>query len=73
MKEQNKPNLVDIPHEELSEVALRGILEEFATRGGYESEVPLESRLGALMAKLKSGKAKIVFDPDEGTTNLVPL
>lgn len=65
--------MVDIPYDELSEEALRGVLEEFATRGGYESDLPLESRIQQLLAKLKSGKARIVFDPEEGTTNLIPL
>lgn len=65
--------MMDIPYEELSEEALKGILEEFATRGGYESEIPLQTKMERLMERLKSGRAKIVFDPDEGTTNLVAL
>lgn len=65
--------MVEIPYEELSEEALRGVLEEFATRGGYESDLALESRIEQLMERLKTGRAKIVFDPEEGSTNLFPL
>lgn len=65
--------MLDIPYEDLSEEALHGILEEFATRGGYESDISIETRIEKLKARLKAGKAKIVFDPEEGATNLVAL
>ena len=65
--------MMDIPYEQLSEEALNGILEEFVTRGGYESDIPIASRIATLKERLKKGKAKIVFDPEEGAANLVPL
>ena len=63
--------MLEIPYQDLSPEALRGVLEEFATRGGFESDVSLDSRIAQITEKLRQGKAKIVFDPDEGTTNVV--
>lgn len=63
--------LIEIPYDQLSEDALRGVLEEYATRGGYESDMSLDGRVKELEQRLKAGKAKIMFSPKEGTTNLV--
>jgi uncharacterized protein len=64
--------MLEIPYTQLSEDALRGVLEEFATRGGFEEDMSIDKRVEQLNSMLKKGKAKIIFDPDEGTTNLVP-
>ena len=63
--------MLEIPFRELSQEALRGVLEEYATRGGFDSELSLDERIDELVEKLKTGKAKIMYDPKEGTTNLV--
>lgn len=63
--------MVEIPFSELSPEALRGVLEEYATRGGFESDMSLDTRIEQMVEKLKAGKARIMFDPNEGTTNLV--
>jgi uncharacterized protein YheU (UPF0270 family) len=65
--------VLEIPYEELSEEALQGVLEEFVTRGGYESDMVVEERIRKLRQRLEQGKAKIVFDPEQGATNLVSL
>lgn len=62
---------IEIPYRELSPEALHGILEEYATRGGFDSELPLSDRIAVLRSKLDSGQARIIYDPEEGTTNLV--
>ncbi len=64
--------MVEIPYQQLSEEALLGVLEEFATRGGFEEDMGLDKRVEQLRKMLKNGKAKIVFNPDDGSTNLVP-
>jgi uncharacterized protein YheU (UPF0270 family) len=64
-------DLLEIPYRELSPEALRGVLEEYATRGGFESDMSLDTRIEEIKEKLKAGKARIIFDPKEGTTNLV--
>ncbi|MBQ7502677.1 YheU family protein [bacterium] len=63
--------LIDIPYKQLSSEALEGVLEEYATRGGYECDMPLEKRIGVLKKKLETGELKIVFDPEEETVNIV--
>jgi len=63
--------MLEVPYDKLSPEALRGVLEEYATRGGYEEDMSIDGRVGQLMQQLKTGKAKIMFDPDSGTTNLV--
>ncbi|MCA9777604.1 MAG: YheU family protein, partial [Candidatus Eremiobacteraeota bacterium] len=40
--------------------------------GGFDSDMSLDERIDELIEKLKTGKAKIMYDPKEGTTNLVP-
>lgn len=63
--------MLEIPFQNLSPEALRGVLEEYATRGGFESDTALEERIEQLQAQLSSGKARIVYDPEEGTASLV--
>ena len=64
-------DLIEIPFRDLSSEALRGVLEEYATRGGFESDMSLNTRIEEIKEKLKIGKARIMFDPKAGTTNLV--
>lgn len=65
-------DIVEIPYRELSADALYGILEEYATRGGFESDLPVGQRVSQLRARLEAGKLKIVFDPEQGLANLTP-
>ncbi len=62
--------LIEVPHDQLSTEALEGVLEEYCTRGGYDSEVPLASRIAEIRRRLATGKARLVFDPEEGTVNV---
>ncbi|MBQ7529526.1 YheU family protein [bacterium] len=64
--------LIEVPYKRLSPEALQGILEEYSTRGGYESEIPLHDRLAVLHQKLEKGLIKIVFDPVEESINVIP-
>lgn len=66
-----KEDLLEIPFRELSPEALRGVLEEYATRGGFESDDSMDERVAQLEERLKAGHARIMYDPKEGTTNLV--
>lgn len=63
--------LIEIPPEQLSPEALQGALEEYCTRGGYDSEVPVADRIAEARRRLRSGRARLVFDPEEETLNLV--
>lgn len=67
---------MDIPWQELSEEALNGILEEYATREGTEygwQEVSLEAKVAQLRRQLARGEARIDFDPDTQTCELRPV
>lgn len=65
---------MEIPHRELSEEALRGIVESFVLREGTdygERDFPLEAKVGAVMRQLDRGEAVIVFDVNTGTADVV--
>ena len=50
-------NAVKIPHDQLSEEALKGVIEEFVTRNGTdygEAEIPLETKIAQVLIQLKS-------------------
>lgn len=64
---------MDIPPEELSDDALRGIIEEFITREGTEygaSEVSLETKVAQVAAQIRRGDVIIDFDPITDTVDL---
>ena len=63
-------NVIEVPIERLSAEALNGILEEYCTRGGYELDMPLESRKKSVMRQLRQGDLKIYFDTVEGSVNI---
>lgn len=63
--------LIEIPYQQLSPEALNGILEEYATRGGYECDMPLERRIEILKKRLTAKELKIVFDPKDEAVNIV--
>lgn len=65
--------LIDVPHDRLTREALQGVLEEYCTRGGYDSEVPLDQRIAEIRRRLETGRARLVFDPEEGLVNVVEL
>jgi uncharacterized protein YheU (UPF0270 family) len=65
---------VVLSSEQLSESALRGLVEEFVTRDGTDygnAELSLEEKVARLERQIASGDAKIVFDPESETVNVV--
>jgi uncharacterized protein YheU (UPF0270 family) len=60
--------------DQLSPEALRGLVEEFVTRDGTDYgavEQSVETKTAQVRAQLASGEARIVFDPDSGSANIV--
>ena len=58
----------------LSREALRGLIQEFVTRDGTDYgaiERDLESKIAQVEAQLRSGEARIVFDPESESANIV--
>jgi uncharacterized protein len=63
-----------VPYTELSEDALRGVLESFVLREGTEygeREVPLDQKVAQVTRQLQRGEAQIVFDPESETIDIV--
>ena len=64
---------VEVPHQELSEEALRGVVESFVLREGTEygqRDYSLEAKIAAVMRQLDRGEAVVVFDPDTATVSI---
>jgi len=65
---------VVIPYAELSEDALRGVLESFVLREGTEygeRDVSLDQKVAQVTRQLRRGEAQIVFDPGTETVDIV--
>lgn len=62
---------IEIPYQQLSSEALAAVLEEFVTRDGTQTASAGESA-ARVEALLRAGQLKILYDPDEGTCQLVP-
>lgn len=65
---------VEIPHEQLSPEALRGVIESFVLREGTEygeRDVALDTKVDQVLRQLARGEAQIVFDPNTETVDVV--
>jgi hypothetical protein len=65
---------VELPLDALSPEALRNMVEEFVTRDGTDYgavELGVEEKVAQVMAQLRSGEARLVFDPETETANIV--
>ena len=63
-----------VPYTELSEEALRGVLEAFVLREGTEygeRDFSLEQKVAQVIRQLRRGEAQIVFDPDSETIDII--
>ncbi len=63
----------DVSPEQLSPDVLRGLVEEFVTRDGTDYgaiERSVEDKIAHVMAQIDRGEARVVFDPETGTTNI---
>jgi len=66
--------MVIIKPSELSQGALKGVLESFISREGTdygEVELSLEQKLSSLLSKVLSGEVLIVFDEQHEQVNLI--
>lgn len=65
---------VVVPYTELSPEALRGVIESFVLREGTEygeREVSLEDKVSQVTRQLRRGEARIVFDPQTESIDIV--
>jgi uncharacterized protein len=65
---------VDVPYTELPAELLQAVIESFVLREGTdygEREISLQDKVAKVIAQLKRGEAKIVFDPESETITIV--
>jgi uncharacterized protein len=72
--ENEAPEPVEVPHNELPPDLLHAVIESFVLREGTdygEKEFSLEEKVAKVIAQLKRGDAKIVFDPESESVTVV--
>lgn len=65
---------VAIPHTELSADALRGVIESFVLREGTDygaQDFSLDQKVQHVLRQLEHNEAKIMFDPNSETIDIV--
>ena len=75
MSDEDAPPGVDLSPEDLSPEALRALVEEFVTRDGTDygaMERNVEGKIAQVLAQLRSGEARLVFDPKTETASIAP-
>jgi uncharacterized protein len=68
------PQPVVVPYTDLSAELLHAVVESFVLREGTdygEREVSLQDKVALVIAQLKSGKARIMFDPQSESVSIV--
>ena len=71
--DRERPQPVAVPHAELSEDALRGVVESFVLREGTdygERDVPHEDKVAQVIRQLERGEAQIMFDPLDSSVTI---
>ncbi len=64
-----------VPIESLSPAALTGVVEAFVLREGTDygaSETAHEEKVLQVLAQLRRGEARIVYEPGSGAVDIVP-
>ena len=66
--------MVDIPYNDLSPEALKGLIEHFVLREGTDygqTEYSLEQKVERVMQQLERKQVKIVYDDQEGSCDII--
>jgi len=72
----DRPGFVEVPLSALSEMALVALVEAFVGREGTDygrHERSLEEKVADVRRQLERGEARIVFDPETESVNVVPV
>ena len=72
--DEERAEPVAIPYTDLSPDALRGVVESFVLREGTDygdRDFSLEQKVAHVMRQLESIEARIVFDPNTETVDIV--
>jgi len=65
---------VEVPYGDLAADLLRAVVESFVLREGTdygEREVSLEDKVARVIAQLKRGEARIMFDPETESVSIL--
>jgi uncharacterized protein len=68
------PEPVVVPYTELAPELLHAVVESFVLREGTdygEREISLPSKVARVINQLKSGEAKIMFDPESDSVTII--
>jgi uncharacterized protein YheU (UPF0270 family) len=74
MESESAPEPVFVPHTELEPDLLHAVVESFVLREGTdygEKEVSFEAKVARVIAQLKKGEARILFDPESESITIV--
>jgi len=72
--ENEAPEPVEVPYTELPADLLHAVVESFVLREGTDygaREFSLEDKVARVIAQLKGGEAKIVFDPESDSVTIM--
>ena len=64
-----------VPHQQLSEEALRGLVRDFVSRDGTDygaAEATLEQKVADVLRLLERREVAVDFDPETQSVNIVP-
>ena len=67
---------VEVPIGELSDEALRAVVESFVNREGTDYgavERTLDDKVADVMRQLEGGNARVVFDPETKSIQITPV
>jgi len=67
-------DFVSVPHDRIDASTLTRLLEEFCSRDGTDyghQETALDTRVAQLRARLRRGEAKLLFDADSESWDIV--
>lgn len=69
-----KPDLIEVPFEELDASTLRAVIESFVLREGTNygaNEVALDTQVEQVRNQLRNRSVKLVFDPESETCSII--
>ena len=73
---EGEESAIEVPMESLEPNTLRRLAEEFVTRDGTDygvRERSLEEKVAGLLRELETGRARIYYEAESQTINIVPI
>jgi uncharacterized protein YheU (UPF0270 family) len=70
-----KETPIEVPYKRLTPDVLRALIEEFVSREGTDyghRETTIDEKVADVMRQIERGDAKIIYDSESQTVNIVP-